>query len=89
MDFQKILKQIAVENKTTPEDVYREMRIAIEDAFSHRNDSAETLALWKEMGIDKKCPTPEEFIRKTAGKLRMDLRKSEEGGRNEKNMFFS
>lgn len=74
MDFQKILQQVAAENNTTPDDVYREMRIVIEDAFSHRADSAETLALWEEMGFDKKCPTPEEFIRKSAGKICVDLR---------------
>ena len=28
MNFQKILKQVAIENNTTPEDVYREMQIA-------------------------------------------------------------
>ena len=31
MNFQKILKQVAAENNTTPEDVYREMQIALED----------------------------------------------------------
>ena len=79
MDFQKILQQVAAENNTTPDDVYREMRIVIEDAFSHRADSAETLALWKEMGFDKKCPTPEEFIRKSAGKIRGDFRMPGQG----------
>ena len=29
MNFQKILKQVAIENNTTPEDVYREMQIAL------------------------------------------------------------
>ena len=29
-DFQKILKRIAAENNTTPEDVYHEMQIAID-----------------------------------------------------------
>lgn len=32
-DFQKILKRIAAENHTTPEEVYREMQIAIDAAY--------------------------------------------------------
>lgn len=73
MNFQKILKQVAIENNTTPEDVYREMQIALEDAYSHKDDTQESQALWKEMGFDKKCPSPEQFIKKSAQKLRGDL----------------
>ena len=64
MNFQKILKQVAIENNTTPEDVYREMQIALADAYSHKDDTQESQALWKEMGFDK---------RKSAQKLRGDL----------------
>ena len=52
MNFQKILKQVATENNTTPEDVYREMQIALADAYSHKDDTQESQALWKEMGFD-------------------------------------
>lgn len=45
MNFQKILKQVAAENNTTPEDVYREMQIALEDAYSHKDDTQESQAL--------------------------------------------
>lgn len=58
MNFQKILKQVAAENNTTPEDVYREMQVALEDAYSHKDDTQESQALWKEIGFDKKCPSP-------------------------------
>ena len=34
-DFQKILKRIAAENNTTPEDVYHEMQIAIDAAYDN------------------------------------------------------
>ena len=73
MNFQKILKQVAIENNTTPEDVYREMQIALADAYSHKDDTQESQALWKEMGFDKRCPSPEQFIKKSAQKLRGDL----------------
>ena len=53
MNFQKILKQVAAENNTTPEDVYREMQVALEDAYSHKDDTQESQALWKEIGFDK------------------------------------
>ena len=78
MNFQKILKQVATENNTTPEDVYREMQIALADAYSHKDDTQESQALWKEMGFDKRCPSPEQFIKKSAQKLRGDLGDHEE-----------
>lgn len=74
MNFQKILKQIAAENHTTTEDVYREMRISIEDAYRHRNEQDGSMALWNEMGFKDQCPTPEQFILKTARKLRAEKR---------------
>lgn len=55
MNFQKILKQVAAENNTTPEDVYREMQIALEDAYSHKDDTQESQALWKEMQCNQSC----------------------------------
>ena len=73
MNFQKILKQVAAENNTTPVVVYREMQVALEDAYSHKDDTQESQALWKEIGFDKKCPSPEQFIKKLAQKLRSDL----------------
>ena len=47
MNFQKILKQVATENNTTPEDVYREMKIALADAYSHKDDTQDAQELWK------------------------------------------
>ena len=70
MNFKALVKQVAAEDNTTPEHVYREMQRAIEDAFHHRFDTAESLTLWRELGFSQKCPTPEQFI----GKLAMELR---------------
>ena len=62
MNFQKILEQVAAENNTTPEEVYREMQETLKDAYQHRTDSAETCRLWSALGLEKECPTPERFI---------------------------
>lgn len=59
MDFQKILKQVAIENDATPEDIYREVQIALTDAYDHKDDIRESRVLWKEMGLDRRCPPPE------------------------------
>ena len=40
MNFKALVKQVAAEDNTTPEHVYREMQRAIEDAFHHRFDTA-------------------------------------------------
>ena len=68
MNFQKILKQVAAENNTTPEDVYREMQVALEDAYSHKDDTQESQALWKEMGFDKKMPVTGAIHQKVGSK---------------------
>ena len=74
MNFQKILKQIAAENHTTTEDVYREMQIAIEDAFQHRSEEDGSMAMWNEMGFKDQCPTPEQFILNAAKRIRAEKR---------------
>ena len=51
MNFQKVLKQVATENNTTPEDVYREMQIALADAYSHKDDTQESQGTMEGNGL--------------------------------------
>lgn len=59
-DFQKILKQIAKANQTTPDDVYREMQIAIDAAFD--NPDPEIRKNWEQIHYTGDRPTPEDVI---------------------------
>lgn len=59
-DFQKILKQIAKANHTTPDDVYREMQIAIDAAFD--NPDPEIRKNWEQIHYTGDRPTPEDVI---------------------------
>ena len=60
MKYQKILRQVAKENHTTPEEVEREMQRAIDAAYE--NPDAETRALQQQIPCRGSRPTPEEFI---------------------------
>lgn len=46
-DFQRIVQQIAEENGTTPDNVLREMELALDEIYEHHKG---------------KRPTPEEFV---------------------------
>lgn len=59
-DFQKILDRIAKENHTTPEDVYREMQIAIDAAYD--NPDPKVRKNWETIPFKGDRPTPEEVI---------------------------
>ena len=59
-DLQKILKQIAKANHTTPDDVYREMQIAIDAAFD--NPDPEVQKNWEQIHYTGDRPTPEDVI---------------------------
>ena len=59
-DFQKILKRIAAENNTTPEDVYHEMQIAIDAAYD--NPDPEIRRNWESIHFAGERPTPEDVI---------------------------
>ena len=59
-NFQKILKRIATENNTTPEDVYHEMQIAIDAAFD--NPDPEVRKNWEQIHYTGDRPTPEDVI---------------------------
>ena len=58
--FQKILKRIAAENNTTPEDVYHEMQIAIDAAYD--NPDPEIRRNWESIHFTGERPTPEDVI---------------------------
>lgn len=60
MDFQKILERIAKENHTTPEEVYREMQIAIDAAYD--NPDPEIRKNWETITFKGDRPTPEEVV---------------------------
>lgn len=59
-DFQKILKRIAAENNTTPEDVYHEMQIAIDAAYD--NPDPEIRRNWESIHFNGERPTPEDVV---------------------------
>lgn len=73
MDFQTILKQVAAENNTTPEEVYHQMQAALKEAYRRKDGTQGSRALWAEMGFGEECPTPERFVKESVRKLRGDL----------------
>ena len=60
MNFQEILARIAKENHTTPEEVYREMQIAIDSGFD--NPDPEVRKEWAKIHYTGDRPTPEDVI---------------------------
>ena len=60
MDFQMILAKIAKEHHTTPEEVYREMQIAIDAAFD--NPDPQVRKNWEQIHYTGDRPTPEDVI---------------------------
>lgn len=59
-NFEEIIAKVAQENETTPEDVLREMQLAIDEAYNHHDEEAQKL--WDMMTFKGDRPTPEEFI---------------------------
>lgn len=72
--YQEILKRIADEHNTTPEEVEREMRLSIEDAYStaRATNNKEALRLQQQIPCKGEIPTPEEFIYALAEKMRRE-----------------
>lgn len=66
--FQKILEQIAKENNSTPEDVYREMQIAIDAGFN--NPDPKIQETWKTIPFQGDRPTPEDLVMAVAKMLK-------------------
>ena len=60
MDFNEILRQVAIENNTTPEEVYSEMQIALDAAF--QNPDPNVQKEWEKIPLSGNRPTPEEVI---------------------------
>ena len=58
--FDEILAKIAHDNGMIPEDVLREMQVAIDAAYDHHDQEAQQL--WDRMTFKGDRPTPEEFI---------------------------
>ena len=42
-NFEEIIAKVAQENGTTPEDVLREMQLAIDEAYNHHDEEAQKL----------------------------------------------
>ena len=59
-NFQKIIKKIAKENGTTPEQVLAEMQKVIDEAYSRHTPEADPL--WNKMAPGGQKPTPEAFV---------------------------
>lgn len=59
-NFQKIIKQIAKENGTTPEQVLAEMQKVIDETYSHHTPEADPL--WNKIAPGGQKPTPEAFV---------------------------
>jgi hypothetical protein len=59
-NFQKIIKKIAKENGTTPEQVLAEMQKVIDEAYSHHTGEADPL--WNKIAPGSQKPTPEAFV---------------------------
>lgn len=49
MDFQKVLEAVARKNNTTTEEVYREMKKAIDEAW--KDPTPEVIAVHQKMGF--------------------------------------
>ena len=60
MNVNEIIKEVAQAHNKTPEEVYSEMQIAIEGAFT--SEDLEAQNEWVNLPFNGECPTPEEFI---------------------------
>jgi tripartite-type tricarboxylate transporter receptor subunit TctC len=67
IEFKEILRKIAEENNTTPEEVYTEMKAAIDMAFASEDPAV--IETWRREGFEDRSPDPEEFVRIIAGKV--------------------
>ena len=59
-NFRSILREIAKNNHTTPEAVYREMQIAINAGFDDPNPTIR--AAWQNIPFKGTRPTPEDVV---------------------------
>lgn len=60
MDFNEIIRRVAIANNTTPEEVYSEMQIALDAAFQSKDPDVQKE--WSKIPLQGNRPTPEEVI---------------------------
>ena len=60
MDIDKIIRQVARAHNTTPEEVYAEMRIALDAAFQSKDPNVQKE--WEKIPLKGDRPTPEDVI---------------------------
>ena len=68
MDIEKIIKQVTRVHKTTPEEVYSEMQIALDAAFQSKDP--EVQKEWATIPFKGDHPTLEDVITYLVGKLK-------------------
>lgn len=74
MDINKILGQVAEADGVSMEEVKKEMQAAISAAYQNpSDDGGRTEARQKEVPCRGEIPTPEEFIRYAAWKLKKHM----------------
>ena len=59
-NFDKLLEKIAHEFNSTPDEVYKEMQIAIDAGFN--NPDPQVQAMWANIKYPGEKPTPEDVI---------------------------
>ena len=59
-EFKELLNAVAKQHNTTPEEVYKEMQIAIDFGFD--NPDPEVQKIWKQIPLKGERPTPKDLI---------------------------
>lgn len=70
IDMESILNRIALDNGTTPEQVYAEMQEAIDAGYSNPDPSVR--AAWASIEFEGEKPTPEDLISYAASIIKAD-----------------
>ena len=60
MEFDEIIRRVAKAHKTTPEEVYTEMKIALDAAFQNKDSKVQKE--WEKIPFRGAHPTPEDVI---------------------------
>ncbi len=63
-----VIKRVAKKYGTTPDEVRKEMSLAIQEGFN--NPDPEVQAMWRKLFPDGKQPSPEKFIQVLAGEVK-------------------
>lgn len=73
IDMERILNRIALDNGTTPEQVYAEMQEAIDAGYANPDPSVR--AAWESIEFEGEKPTPEDLIRYAAAVVKSNRSK--------------